>query len=86
MKMRVIIITIVVAMVAIAFLNGKNRALQDLLDECKRKDADHIDLIFDLREENSRLLDVTYGLETENAILGSCCANGGQYPDENENE
>jgi hypothetical protein len=82
MKMRVIIIAIVLAMVAIAFLNGKNRALQDLLDDCKSKDIDHVDLIFDLQQENSRLLEVTYSLETENAILGSCCANEGLYPDE----
>ena len=82
MKMRFIMITIVVAMITIAFLHGKNRALKKLLNECSNKDITHIDLIFDLQQENDRLLEVTYSLETENAILGSCCANGGLYPDE----
>ena len=76
------LIIFVITLSVIAGVVGKNKALNQLLDECKDKDATHIDLIFDLQQENARLMDITYGLETENAILGSCCANGGLYPDE----
>ena len=51
------------------------------MDECKDKDAEHVDLIFDLEHENARLTDYIHNVEAENAILSSCCANGGLQPD-----
>ena len=81
MKGRVIVLSIILAMVVITWQHGKNRALNQLLDECKDKDATHIDLIFDLEQENAKLNDYIISIEEENAILSSCCANGGLQPD-----
>jgi hypothetical protein len=81
MKGRVIVLSIILAMVVITWQHGKNRALNQLLDECKDKDATHIDLIIDLEQENAKLNDYIISVEEENDILGSCCANGGLQPD-----
>ena len=75
------LIVFVVTLSIVAGVVGKNKALNQLLDECKDKDATHIDLIFDLEHENARLTDYIHNVEAENAILGSCCANGGLQPD-----
>ena len=71
----------VVTLSVISGVVGKNKALNQLLDECKDKDVIHIDLIFDLEQENAKLNDYIISVEEENAILGSCCANGGLQPD-----
>ena len=71
------LIVFVVTLSIVAGVVGKNKALNQLLDECKERDAEHIDLIFDLEQENARLNDYIINIEEENAILGSCCANGG---------
>ena len=76
MKRRFIMLAVIGAMVIITWQHGKNRALTQLLDECKDKDATHIDLIFDLEQENAKLNDYIISIEEENAILSSCCANG----------
>ena len=81
MKGRVIVLSIILAMVVITWQHGKNRALNQLLNECKDKDATHIDLIIDLEQENAKLNDYIISIEEENAILSSCCANGGLQPD-----
>ena len=81
MKGRVIVLSIILAMVVITWQHGKNRALNQLLDECKDKDATHIDLIIDLEQENAKLNDYIISVEEENTILSSCCANGGLQPD-----
>ena len=75
------LIIFVVTLSVIAGVVGKNKALNQLLDECKDKDATHIDLIFDLQQENAKLTDYIHNVEAENAILSSCCANGGLQPD-----
>ena len=75
------LIIFVVTLSVIAGVVGKNKALNQLLDECKDKDATHIDLIFDLEQENAKLTDYIISIEAENAILGSCCANGGLQAD-----
>ena len=77
MKRRFIMITIILAMVSITWLFGKNRALTQLLDEGQTQDTNHIDRIFDLEQENADLMDYVMTLETENSILNSCCNNGG---------
>ena len=75
------LIIFVVTLSIIAGVVGKNKALKQLLDECKDKDATHIDLIFDLEHENAKLNDYIINMEAENTILSSCCANGGLQPD-----
>ena len=75
------LIIFVVTLSVIAGVVGKNKALNQLLDECKDKDATHIDLIFDLEQENAKLNDYIINIEAENDILSSCCANGGLQPD-----
>ena len=75
------LIIFVVTLSVIAGVVGKNKALNQLLDECKDKDATHIDLILDLEHENAKLNDYIINMEAENAILSSCCANGGLQPD-----
>ena len=75
------LIIFVITLSVIAGVVGKNKALNQLLDECKDKDATHIDLIFDLEQENAKLNDYIINIEAENAILSSCCANGGLQPD-----
>ena len=75
------LIIFVVTLSVISGVVGKNKALNQLLDECKDKDATHIDLILDLQQENAKLTDYIHNVEAENAILGSCCANGGLQPD-----
>ena len=84
MKSRIIMITTILAMACIVWLIGENRAYKALLNEQRIKEAELIDQMFDMQTDNARYLDLIYGFETENAILGSCCANGGQYPDESE--
>ena len=75
------LIVFVVTLSVVAGVVGKNKALNQLLDECKDKDATHIDLILDLQQENAKLTDYIHNVEAENAILGSCCANGGLQAD-----
>ena len=79
-------ITTILAMACIVWLIGENRAYKELLNRQRVKEAELIDQMFDMQTDNARYLDLIYGFETENAILGSCCANGGQYPDETENK
>ncbi len=77
MKRRFIMVTVILAMASITWLFGKNRALNQLLDECKDKDATHIDWVIDLEQENARLMEYVMELETDNSVLLSCCNNGG---------
>ena len=77
MKRRFIMLAIIGAMVVITWQHGKNRALTQLLEKCQTQDANHIDRIFDLEQENADLMEYTMTLETDNSILGSCCANNG---------
>jgi hypothetical protein len=81
MKGRFISLIIILSMLIMTWQFGKSRALNQLLNECKDKDATHIDLIFDLEQENAKLNDYIISIEEENAILSSCCANGGLQPD-----
>ena len=81
MKRRFIILAVIGAMVVITWQHGKNRALTQLLEKCQTQDANHIDKIFDLEQENADLMEYTMELETNNSILGSCCANSGLQPD-----
>ena len=75
------LIIFVITLTVVSGVVGKNKALNQLLDECKDKDATHIDLIIDLQQENAKLNDYIISIEEENAILSSCCANGGLQPD-----
>lgn len=75
------LIIFVITLSVVSGVIGKNKALNQLLDECKDKDATHIDLILDLQQENAKLNDYIIGIEEENVILGSCCANSGLQAD-----
>ena len=70
-------LAIIGAMVVITWQHGKNRALTQLLEKCQTQDANHIDNIFDLEQENADLMEYIMTLETDNSILLSCCSNGG---------
>ena len=83
MQRRFIMVTIILAMASITWLFGKNRALTQLLENSKTQDATHVDKIFDLEQENADLMEYIMTLETDNSILGSCCANGGMDVDTN---
>ena len=69
MQRRFIMVIIILAMASITWLFGKNRALTQLLDECKIQDATHIDNVFDLQQLNANLLDDVLTLELDNAVL-----------------
>lgn len=77
MKRRFIMVTVILAMACITWLFGKNGALKQLLENSRVQDAIHVDRIFDLEQENADLMEYIMELETNNSILGSCCANGG---------
>jgi hypothetical protein len=77
MKRRFIMLVIIGAMVVITWQHGKNRALTQLLEKSKNSNVMHIDEVFDLQQENGTLMEEVMSLQTDNAILGSCCANGG---------
>ena len=81
MKRRFIMLAVIGAMVIITWQHGKNRALVQLLEKCQTQDANHIDKIFDLEQENADLMEYTMTLETDNSILLSCCSNSGLQPD-----
>jgi len=74
-------LAIIGAMVVITWQHGKNRALTQLLENSKIQDAMHVDRLFDLEQENTDLMEYVMTLETDNSILGSCCANGGLNAD-----
>ena len=67
MKRRFIMVTIILAMVSVTWLFGKNRALTQLLGECQIQDTNHVDLILDLEHENADLMDYIMTLEMDNA-------------------
>ena len=69
MKRRFIMLAIIGAMVVITWQHGKNRALTQLLEKCQTRDANHIDNIFDLEQENADLMDNVLTLEMDNAVL-----------------
>lgn len=69
MQRRFIMVTVILAMASITWLFGKNRALTQLLDECKTQDATHVDRLFDLEQENADLLDDVLTLELDNTVL-----------------
>ena len=69
MKRRFIMLAIIGAMVVITWQHGKNRALTQLLEKCQTQDANHIDNIFDLEQENADLMDNVLTLEMDNAVL-----------------
>ena len=77
MKRRFVMLAVIGAMVVITWQHGKNRALTQLLEKCKMQDVNHIDKLFDLQQENTKLMEEIMSLQTDNSILGSCCANGG---------
>ena len=79
-------ITTILAMACMVWLLGENRAYEAQYKKQLIKEAELIDQMFDMQIDNAKYLDLIYGFEIENAILGSCCANGGQYPDETENK
>ena len=81
MKRRFIMVTVILAMVIITWQHGKNRALTQLLEKCQTQDANHIDNIFDLEQENADLMEYIMTLETDNSILLSCCSNSGLQAD-----
>ena len=83
MQRRFIMVTVILAMACITWLFGKNRALIQLLENGKTQDAIHVDRLFDLEQENADLMEYIMTLETDNSILGSCCANGGMDVDTN---
>ena len=64
---KIIMVTIILAMVSITWLFGKNRALTQLLGECQIQDTNHVDLILDLEHENADLMDYIMTLEMDNA-------------------
>jgi len=70
-------LAIIGAMVVMTWQHGKNRALTQLLENSKTQDAIHVDRLFDLEKENADLMEYIMTLETDNSILGSCCANNG---------
>ena len=74
-------VTVILAMACITWLFGKNRALTQLLEKCQIQDANHIDKIFDLEQENADLMEYIMTLETDNSILLSCCSNSGLQVD-----
>ena len=57
----------------ISVLYGKNRALNQLLDNCVNKDAARIDTILDLKQVNAELLKENHELVEEMVVLGACC-------------
>ena len=61
---------------AISVLYGKNRALNQLLDNCVNKDAARIDTILDLKQVNAELLKENNELVEEIITLGACCFGG----------
>ena len=69
MKRRFIMVTVILAMACITWQHGKNRALTQLLEKCQTQDANHIDNIFDLEQENADLMDNVLTLEMDNAVL-----------------
>lgn len=81
MKRRFIMLAVIGAMVVITWQHGKNRALTQLLEKSKNSNVMHIDEVFDLQQENAKLMEEVMSLQTDNSILGSCCANGGLDPD-----
>ena len=62
-------ITVLAAMICLAWQHGKSKALKQLLDNCEQQDATHIDNIFDLQQLNANLLDDVLTLELGNAVL-----------------
>ena len=58
-------VVVLMCLVLTAGVVGKNRALKQLLSECRDGDAHHVDLIFDLQQENADLLDRIIELENE---------------------
>lgn len=81
MQRRFIMLAIIGAMVVMTWQHGKNRALTQLLEKCQTQDANHIDNIFDLEQENADLMEYIMTLETDNSILLSCCSNSGLQAD-----
>tara|TARA_Y100000385_G_scaffold135602_1_gene140855 strand:+ start:1229 stop:1471 length:243 start_codon:yes stop_codon:yes gene_type:complete len=79
-------ITTVLAMACMVWLIGENRAYKAQYKKQLIREAELVDQMFDMQIDNARYLDLIYGFETENAILGSCCANGGTYPGEESND
>ena len=75
-------ITTILAMACMVWLLGENRAYEAQYKKQLIKEAELIDQMFDMQIDNAKYLDLIYGFEIENAILGSCCANDGLYPDE----
>ena len=59
------LIIFVITLSVVSGVIGKNKALNQLLDECKDKDATHIDLILDLQQENAKLNDYIIGIEED---------------------
>ena len=69
MRIRLIMITVLAAMVCLAWQHGKSKALKQLLENCEQQDATHIDNIFDLQQLNANLLDDVLTLEMDNTVL-----------------
>ena len=69
MRIRLIMVTVLAAMVCLAWQHGKSKALKQLLENCEQQDATHIDNIFDLQQLNANLLDDVLTLEMDNAVL-----------------
>ena len=73
MKKNGFIIIVVVLFMVISVLYGKNRALNQLLDNYVNKDAARIDTILDLKQVNAELLKENNELVEEMVVLGACC-------------
>ena len=69
MKIRLIMITVLAAMVCLAWQHGKSMALKQLLDNWEQQDATHIDNLFDLQQLNAPVLDDVLTLKMDNAGL-----------------
>ena len=67
-----VIITGAFVLLYFSYRNERNNR-ERLLEQSVKQ----VDLIFDLEEENNRLMEYVMELETDNSILLSCCSNGG---------
>ena len=67
-----VIVTGAFVLLYFSYRNERNNR-ERLLEQSVKQ----VDLIFDLEEENNRLMEYVMELETDNSILLSCCSNGG---------
>jgi len=54
-----------------------NQSFIERFDEAESKNVELIDKVFELEEQNSEYFEYLMQFDTDNQILGSCCANHG---------